>query len=440
MGQGNCTLALHHNYDLKVPPLLIDAGSTAYKKFKPSGFRDTQINLISAAIVTYLTKIGKKEIYVVATHADVDHYKWLNRVIDACVKIDNEVYVSKIFLGSARALYTNAAFNTFLGNCDPEPIFVTLNNATTARTIIFDNGQICYSILPALQGTVEADKNKSSLVVLVQDGPLKMAIMGDAEKATTDHILHNDTLPVKVWILHGAHHGADTLGSNHLTWLEALQLEGAIFSSGVNTGLLHPNGAIVKRVLDQLVVEGPEYFPLYFGLDDAVLRCYAKGSLGYGLTTTRKFVRGTLTQGTIDYALNPATNTFTSTCKDSTHSALNKECVLKTLLKFPRGLLERDHLQEIDVSGMGIDDNIVVDRDDLLNLLTSLTNKAAQLEKLLMNNNSITGEPALAAIVKLIKNRLTLKMVNLCDNGISVDRHVGIKAQLDVALAAKLLL
>lgn len=453
VGQGNCTLILCHNYALKIPPLLVDAGSTAYKKFRSAKFKEEQIKRISEKINPYLKLINKKEITLVASHADVDHYRWLPKIIAACTKLDNGIYVSKMFLGSARDLYIARGFQSFLNKIEPDdgspsPInFVTLLGDKHAVTEICNNGPINYWIGPALQGAVEADKNKSSLVVFVQDGQMKMAIMGDAEKATTDyipaHLPPEHNLLNYGCMLHAAHHGAATHGSNEDVWLQLLQVRGAILSSGVNPDLRHPSGVIVKLINDSLPEEaGSQYYPLYFGFDGAALRCYAKGSLGYGLTAFRKSIRGTLTHGTVTYTYDQVSNKVVASCERSTASDTLKTCILKMLCTFPRGLLEQDHLQEIDLSQMHIKDNDDPDTDkELLHkFFDALINKAAFLKLLLMPGNAISGDLSIQKIRELMnKNRPALERVDLSNNGIAPDRHEAIKVPLGI-LAAKLVL
>ena len=114
----------------------------------------------------------------------------------------------------------------------------------------------------------------------------------------------------------------------------------------------------MKTAVDKLP-PGDQFLPLYFGIDNnSGLRCYAKGSLGYGLTSFSQQIRGTLTHGTVTYTSSEESNLMV-TCSGQVSYKDQKTCVLETLLKFPKGILDDDLLQLIDISALGINDSEV---------------------------------------------------------------------------------
>lgn len=445
VGQGNCTLVLHRNYALKVPPLLVDCGSKSYKEFRGATFKGDQIKKIADAIVVYAKAINRHGIIIVASHADEDHYNWIAEVFQTCKKLHAPIYVEKIFLGCPKALYKFPDFKTFIDNLAPDAgeedpvVLPSQTNSTIVRTDINNNAEANYAILPALKAS---DKNSSSLVVLVEAPVLKMLIMGDGTGKTTKHITDNQAAAglAHNWILHASHHGADTHESNNQAWFDLLKPGGVIFSSGVNTGLLHPKEEVVNRALSALADEAV-FYPLYFGVGDAEVPCYAKGSLKYGLTVVQKALRGTLSQGSVTYSYDPVAARVVVVCERPESSGQLKEVVLKSLLSYPKGLLAEDHLTEINISKMGLrdDDADGSDKELLHKLFDSLTAKAGALKKLLLHTNAINAELSITKVIELLKKRISIESVNLQNNAILVDRHDPIKAALG-ALAPKILL
>ena len=436
VGQGNCTLVYHNNHALKIPVLLIDGGSKAYQEFRGATFKTDQIKKISDTIWKYAQAVSVFGIDVVVSHPDEDHYNWIPEIIAGCTKDHPEMHVRKIVLGGTRDLY-NADFKDFLtaqAEADAEIVFPTFEDLTKVRTpLLLEADRPFYSIMPALTGVTKGQKNQSSLVVLIEDPKIKMMIMGDGTEQSTTHIMAHDEEIPRGAFLHASHHGADTHGCNNVDWFDRLQPCGIVFSSGVNKGLRHPRGAIIRRSLDRIPTDDSAlFYPLYYGVDDAKLRCYARGTQNYGLTAVRENIRGTLSQGTILYVYNPGTAKVDAHCERPEASANPKECILKALIKFPRGLLMEDHLTHIDISELERRDDEAKDSDRAFvhALLDSLAAKAGLLKELLMHNNYINTRDSIAKIIDMLLRRKNIVSINISDNRIEPDLQKYLRDQL----------
>ncbi len=426
VGQGNCTLVLHQDHSLNVPALLVDGGSTAFKKFRKATFKTDQITAIVLKTTNYLLQIQSKNIIIVVSHPDIDHYTWMPDIIGRCKENEPGITISRIVLGGIKTLY-NTTFQTFLDDLLPEEIsddddsssdssdteedaiveFLTKDNNTTNNTILYENGNICYYILPALQGATKPASNAASLVVVVKFDNFVMPIMGDATGSTTKHITENEANFIEeetLSILHAAHHGSDTHESNSETWLNKIKPTLVVFSSGVGSKNMHPRKIITKRIKELFPEAGNQYRALHVGNinNPAALDLYGKGSLGYGLTVTQDKIYSTLSDGTITFSYLSTNNPPINCLVESDIYDSIKSCAMKALMKFPRGLLQEEHLTEVNLSNLHIDDNIEEDKNTFHKLIDSLGRKASQLKRFIIAHNHIGKINSLKKIFRLI--------------------------------------
>ena len=184
------------------------------------------------------------------------------------------------------------------------------------------------------------------MVVVIDNGEFGMIIGGDATAITTDHILKHDRGNLtKKYLLHAAHHGANTHGSNKGDWLEKIQPSMVIYSSGINSQLRHPRSKTATDISKYLSLPTDKVHPLFIGLDNSEMRIYGKDTRNYGLTIVSHNSWGTLTQGDISFLVTSSGDdlhkkTLALSCKQNSDSQPNlKTCVLESLMLFPRGIL-----------------------------------------------------------------------------------------------------
>lgn len=452
VGQGNCVLLLCS--EGQVPPLLIDGGSKSYQNFRPAHFKCNQINKISKRIADFLVDREDKKILVVVSHPDEDHYLWIKDILDAVSELAKDSYVSQIKLGGLKSQY-NAPFITFLKSLTEASVlgeyinpvdFVNLKNETTGRQTLFNDDNIHYSLLPAVK---TAKKNDASLVVVIDNGHFGMIVAGDATAITTDHILKYDgTNLTKKYLLHAAHHGASTHGSNRLDWIQKIQPLVAVYSSGVNSKLHHPCAKTVTEISSYLTLPTTKVHPLYIGVDGSEMRTYGKGTRNYALTALSNNSWGTLTQGNINFLISPSADDYsqkslTISCEqhsEDEHPNL-KTCILETLMTFPRGILSDDHLTEVNIAAIELDDAPDIDRDLVWRLFESLANKAKELRTLYMQNNTLRHIESLSKVIAIIKRCIHLSFIDWTNNQVplqqfeaSMTEHLEVKDKLKVKL------
>ena len=377
---------------------------------------------------------------LVLSHPDEDHYIWIPDIVFACIQTVPDIVVKKIYLGGSKEHY-NGKFKSFLANYegqndessssesgDEEETdiveFLTAPGATTDSTTILQKGNIKYCLLPAKQALQKSDSNDGSLVVVVKYYGFVMPIMGDATGVTTAHISEHEELQEneerRFTILHAAHHGASSHGSNGVAWLNRIKPDCVVFSSGVNTGLKHPRRIIVERVLLQPFSKketGNQYRSLHVGLDESTrLNIYAKGSRGYGLAVTNGKFFSTLSDGTITFTERVGAPPSVNYSVESSMYDSEKSCAMEALMKFPRGLLKEEHLTEINLSGLGVDDSLEEDKNRLHRLIDSLKAKASQLETISMAKNIIGTIESLEKICSLLTNRPVINYFDITEN------------------------
>lgn len=363
VGQGNCTLILYHDEAgaIEMPPVIVDCGSKSYKKFRHENFERDLYNEIAQKIGIYLSDFKCKEIVVIASHPDEDHYGWLVTLLEVCQEKVKNLYIGKLYLGG-RNKY-KGTFKTFIENVpdnlkdttSPNPVqYVTYDESNDSWVdkkeslelfpeIKEDNPMLAFNcfILPALG---VKNNNDASLVVLIEDNILSMIIAGDATKRTTDHILtYVEKSLMKKYILHAAHHGASTHGSNHPDWRDVLQTQKVMYSAGINSGLRHPTDTVVEVLSKHVVKLMGRFIPLYVGIkgNDSRLDFYGKGTRKYGLCVIDHESYSTLAQGTTGFigVMDPNPHVVVKPAHHSKDYLDRKSCVLEVLLEFPRGFL-----------------------------------------------------------------------------------------------------
>lgn len=252
VGQGNCTLVRCPNGG----PLLVDCGSSGglTKKRKKSTTIQTKI---CDRLKEYIRGNTKNIINVLISHPDKDHFNWVADVLDNSNFSKTNI---KIVLGgsyqfeenyqkidaSGPATYKKNFYN-LLEKRNVECKYAYQTNIDT----FFNLGNVSCKLLSTLE---TGDSNDISVVLKLSYNNYSFMLTGDATEVTTNHILEEhyvnevlNTEDLRVTVLQASHHGADTEGSNNISWLRHTNPQCFILSTGIYKGYGHPNYSVVKR-------------------------------------------------------------------------------------------------------------------------------------------------------------------------------------------------
>lgn len=95
------------------------------------------------------------------------------------------------------------------------------------------------------------NQNELSIVLLLEYGQFRMALMGDAP-ATTELALVEERMIQQIDVLKAGHHGSKT--SSHLSFLQATRPEHTLISVGKGNSYSHPSPEVIKN-LEQIESE-----------------------------------------------------------------------------------------------------------------------------------------------------------------------------------------
>ena len=421
VGQGNCVLfgKPGAKEDETVIPLLCDCGSSAYK-YRGLDYKKDQTRAIANKIIKYLEDVKKKRFIILISHPDIDHYGWVDDVIEKCKEC--EVFVDSVILGGMEKQYSSG-FSSVLSALKkqehaPNIIYLTESESTEKKSTLFSSGSVTYEILPALKGSKKIDSNDTSLVLQVTCGKLSCMVMGDATKKTTDHIQKYIKL-FSADLLIASHHGAEDSGCNSESWIQKVAPSMVVLSAGIH-GHKHPRALTVKRFSECLGNNLEGYCPLVVGSND-------KGSVpnnvqfsnGYTLGMTSKPLFGTLTHGTMTFSWseNDIELSLPKYTIGSQFETL-KGGVLSTLTSLSNFGLSPQIIIVIDISGLQLDDRLENDKDQLCRLLTLLKESAESLKKLCLSSNTIQSHECYELLLGLLE-RDSIRDFQMKDTGMS---------------------
>ncbi len=243
VGAGNCQLLQCPSQDRMI---IFDCGSTGVGEM---GWSADKVKLYVDNLIKPST-----EIYVALSHSDSDHGNYLPTVFP-------DRKVQGIYLGGQRSSYVQAVKNwinseelngaavvsywpNFYQSQAPE--------AGLSCWVSDGNGGVKVDVGGYILGVNGgASANAYSMVVASVYDKFQMVFTGDMTGATEDAI--GTTSPVTLSdtdVITGAHHGADTAGSNSTTWVAANKAQTVIFSAGDKHE--HPRCNSVDRYLGYL--------------------------------------------------------------------------------------------------------------------------------------------------------------------------------------------
>lgn len=430
VGQGNCSLV--GSSDIKnLPPLLVDCGSNSYRFKKDKNFKKNQIESLVAKIESYTKQHAPKEIIIVISHPDTDHYNWIPDVIDECE--EREIEVKSIFLGGLEKYYSKVFKSclTRLKKKSNDKDFVKSQEQLSATknpiTIVSRNeiGLKC-SILPPLTCTKKSEANDASLVVWVQYGDASCLLTGDATKTTTIYNLKR--VPnLRADIIQASHHGAAAEDCNNIAWIQKLEPSFVVLSSGFH-GHGHPRSTIVRRFIDCLPdSKDGECHSLYSGTkhaeDRESLDFHAINSEGYGISSTGMGISGTLGQGDITFVLEGNNGITLPQCSIGTQYPDKKTDALANLMNPLYETFNIEFLKLINLSNLKIDDSPTTDGPKIYLFIKLLINKAEALKKVFLNNNKLNGLETFELLVSLLEKRPKIRIFQIRGNNLSVEQQ-----------------
>lgn len=186
-------------------------------------------------IRTSLYTLGIEKIdYMVITHPHDDHMSGASYLIE-------NYNVSNILMPSLsyeNRVTTQTYFNLLdsITKYNVNPIAVSAGDS-------FNLGSSCVEILsPSKQ---DDDLNNMSVVIKITYGNTEMLFQGDSDSSIEKQLLMSD-YDISADLIKVGHHGSNT--SSYATFLDAVDPEYAIISSGSDNNYGHPNTYVVERL------------------------------------------------------------------------------------------------------------------------------------------------------------------------------------------------
>ncbi|NLK72982.1 MAG: DNA internalization-related competence protein ComEC/Rec2 [Clostridiales bacterium] len=219
VGQGDCI----HIRTPKGKNILVDGG----------GSEGDSYNVGKKVLLPYLLKNGVNTIdLAVITHLHADHYKGILSIMDT-------VKVSKL------ALYQDTTDKNMLSKiksiCSEKNSSIIYIKKDDRINI--EKGVAFYVLYPKA-GTVNAEENNNSLVLLLDYHGHRILFTGDIEEDAEKKLIESN---VKAEILKIPHHGSST--SSTEAFIAAVNPKAGIIQVGKNT-FGHPDKDVIKRYLD----------------------------------------------------------------------------------------------------------------------------------------------------------------------------------------------
>lgn len=242
VGQGDCTIMQCPNGDI----IVVDCGSQG-------GNRKFSV----ADVKHYLGDLSQRMVTVIITHADSDHYNYIDLIFNDEASADR---VQDVYIGETVANY-DADMQEWLQYYQLKNRLHTfwpcIGKLDCGEFYFCRDVNIKFNILAVNLG---ASSNEKSIVMKVSVGQWSMLLPGDMEGTTATFIaltLGQQTLQSTVYKM--AHHGASTR-ANSLYWLTLIQPKSAFASNGYNYGSYrHPRCETIARInflqtIDQLAL------------------------------------------------------------------------------------------------------------------------------------------------------------------------------------------
>ncbi len=242
VGAGNCQILQCPSQD-KI--IVFDCGSLG------AGTQNWDVQQVTQYIDNLVG--DDTEVVVAVSHTDGDHNNYLPTVFA-------NIYVHDVVIAQQRGAYPLAVRNWFAeveaddGTVWSWPGHYVGQAPDDELSCWVEDGQGGWDMdveAYVLAVNAAGGANSASLVVSETYDNFQTIFTGDMTQATEDLI--NSDLQINLGdtdVITGAHHGADTYGSNSQTWVDANQATMVIFSAG--TRHYHPRCTSVDRYLPHL--------------------------------------------------------------------------------------------------------------------------------------------------------------------------------------------
>jgi beta-lactamase superfamily II metal-dependent hydrolase len=284
MGQGDCTL-------ISTPKgrfIMIDCGSDATEEYDSKAYDKRISDTIQGKKFMGGTKDVKQLDVLILTHADTDHYNKLVNVLRDDTVIHSIYHSGEIqhYAGGVSGwlrghVNTNFIYAVTLkadrqvvkdpnsprtvakqingkapANLDVEKKILGLDNRGVLRIVHEENCQISLLASNHSQNTEDdksqGDRNRGSVVTLIEAFGKKILICGDATKSTEKFLLdeYGDLL-ANLDLMQAPHHGSNVTSSSD-SLVNKLKPKKAIISAGKEVYKDHlPSQVVIKKYLDQ---------------------------------------------------------------------------------------------------------------------------------------------------------------------------------------------
>ncbi len=256
VGQGNCIAITCENS----PTLLVDGGSSKHPRdpYTQSDLRNLQLNTIANYLIN---STSQREIYIVVSHGDEDHYGWIPFIAH---KVLSKGLVVKILLGGKPEHYKTTFSTGWLPlrkspklKQEPQSFAYLLDILKQSFPDTFYYAYLCHlsydktaAYLPTYAHILAAlsearNKNDTSIVLKIQHGAFSALLTGDATGRITDTL----TEPIESVIFLPSHHGATTDNCTSLNFLYKVRPRYIIVSAGMHKKHHHPAYETLARII-----------------------------------------------------------------------------------------------------------------------------------------------------------------------------------------------
>jgi competence protein ComEC len=259
VAQGDSTLIVCPNGNR----ILIDAGNLP--RTKP------RTNAVVARGSEYIRQHlgGKKLHHLVVTHADQDHYNFLDIALEG-VTIDN------ITIGGTQSDF-NSEFRSWISSKRNEgsDVFYPksgFRDPTDRPNTRFQCGATRIYIIAANISGGSSPKNAQSIVLKLTHGTFDAILTGDATRTTESSVISSypsDWLDVELLKL--GHHGSSAT-STGAAWADTVKPEISVVSAGANNSYGHPAEVVVERVAPYADSAPHHTLKVWDGQDDPKVR------------------------------------------------------------------------------------------------------------------------------------------------------------------------
>lgn len=414
VGQGNCTVLGYRGLKESGHVLLVDAGSSEYDEIRSGRSQKKQQLEIAKKIESFFSENAKKNITIVLTHGDKDHYNWIPSIINNLKDSDIEI-------------------NFFCGGKDID--YENIKDIFKKRKTFFTSAEKSFPIINFSPGTCEVlaalkttDKNTNSIVLKVAYANKSVLLTGDATNKTIKSIKGEK---LETTILQVSHHGASD-DCNSEDFIKSCKPQAVVFSSGIYKNMYHPRESVLKnaaKILPMLQnTEAKFHLVRYYKEEDLPLinqyqispfgikNFHPLGAiglprkeLGYSLAKTSLFLFTTSTNGTISFSFKSEEKSPLDYPEISLNDVTDNTKLQESLKIYSTNLTSLN-LSNYKLNDKKIKEFLPVLPKNLISL---------SLENNILENNS--------PIKKIIKNHTNLRELNLKGNKIKKEELEKIK-------------